>query len=143
MIRAGTFTIARVLGLTAQTMGELDLAMAHFEDALAFCRQAGYWPEVAWTCYEYATILKEGQQQEALLLLDEALLICLELGMKPLSERVNFLRESIENRIANNLSYPAGLTARQIQVLGMIAKGKTNREIARELVLSERTVSAT
>ena len=140
MTRAGTFTIARVLGLTAQTMGELDLAMAHFEDALAFCRQAGYWPEVAWTCYEYATILKEGQQQKALLLLDEALLRCLELGMRPLSERVISLRVSIEDRMADNLSYPAGLTARQIQVLGQIAKGKTNREIARELVLSERTV---
>ena len=140
MIRAGTFTIARVLGLTAQTMGEPDLATAHFEDALAFCRLAGYRPELAWTCYEYATILNEGHQQKALLLLDEALLICLELGMKPLSERINSLRESIEDRIASNMSYMAGLTARQIQVLGLIAKGKTNREIARELVLSERTV---
>jgi DNA-binding NarL/FixJ family response regulator len=32
------------------------------------------------------------------------------------------------------------LTARQIDVLSLLAKGKTTREIARTLVLSERTV---
>ena len=30
----------RVLGLLARTMGDLDQATAHFEDALAFCRMA-------------------------------------------------------------------------------------------------------
>ncbi|HLG12054.1 MAG TPA: helix-turn-helix transcriptional regulator, partial [Dehalococcoidia bacterium] len=33
-----------------------------------------------------------------------------------------------------------GLSPRQSQVLQLIAQGKTNREIAGELVLSERTV---
>ena len=37
----------RVLGLLARTMGRLDDAMAHFEDALAFCRKAGCRPELA------------------------------------------------------------------------------------------------
>ena len=36
-----------VLGLLAQTMGNLDQAMVHFEDALTFCRKAGYRPELA------------------------------------------------------------------------------------------------
>ena len=35
---------------------------------------------------------------------------------------------------------PAGLTAREAEVLGLVAKGMTNAQIARELYLSPRTV---
>ena len=38
-------------------------------------------------------------------------------------------------------TYPAGLTAREVQVLCLLAGGLTNREIARELSLSEKTVA--
>ena len=38
-------------------------------------------------------------------------------------------------------TYPAGLTARQVQVLRLLARGMTNSEIARELGLSEKTVA--
>jgi DNA-binding NarL/FixJ family response regulator len=35
-----------------------------------------------------------------------------------------------------------GLTARETEVLGLVAKGKTNRQIADELVISEKTVAS-
>jgi predicted ATPase/DNA-binding CsgD family transcriptional regulator len=38
-------------------------------------------------------------------------------------------------------TYPAGLTARQVQVLRLLARGMTNNEIASELGLSEKTVA--
>ena len=36
---------------------------------------------------------------------------------------------------------PRGLTVREIEVLGLVASGKTNRDIAVELVISEHTVA--
>ena len=44
-----SLALDRLLGLLAQTMGIPDLAAEHFEDALAFCRNGGYRPELAWT----------------------------------------------------------------------------------------------
>ncbi len=50
-------TVDRILGLLCHTMGDLDKAGEHFEDALTFCRQASYRPELAWTCCDYADTL--------------------------------------------------------------------------------------
>ena len=87
----------RLLGLLAQTVGNLGQAMVHFEDALAFCRKAGYWPELAWTCCDYPDALRQrnnpGDRAQAMSLLDESLAISRELGMRPLMERVLSRRE--------------------------------------------------
>ena len=93
-------SIDRVLGLLSQTSGELDLAEEHFEDALAFCRKAGYRPELAWTCCDYADTLRErdgdGDRAKAVALLDDSLSISSELGMRPLMERVLSRREILK-----------------------------------------------
>ena len=72
-------SVDRLLGLLSQTMGNLDQAMAHFEEALTFCRKAGYRPELAWSCCDYADLLRErnaeGNRAEAISLLDESLAI--------------------------------------------------------------------
>ena len=89
----------RLLGLLSQTMGNMNQAVAHFEDALAFCRKAGYRPELAWTCCDYADCLLqregEGDRANATSLLDESLAISTELGMRPLMERVQSRREKL------------------------------------------------
>ena len=140
-----SFLIAddRLLGLLSTTQGQLDQAMVHFEDALAFCRKAGYRPELAWTCYDYAEALLQhghpGDPARAMSLLDESLAITQELGMRPLAERVVALREQSQPR---NLipAYPDGLSQREVEVLRRVAAGKSNREIAEELVIAEGTV---
>ncbi len=87
----------RLLGLLAHAVGNLDLAAEHFEDSLASCRRAGYRPELAWTCCDYADTLLQhnttGDRQKAMSLLEESLGISTELGMRPLMERVLSRRE--------------------------------------------------
>ena len=91
------FSPDRILGLLAQTMGNQPQAMSHFDDALAFCRKAGFGPELAWTCCDYADALLErgwgDDRAKAITLLDESLALSSELGMRPLMERVLSRRE--------------------------------------------------
>ena len=135
----------RVLGLLARTMAELDGAMGHFEEALAFCRKAGARPQLAWTCCEYANALRErdgeGDREKAVSLLDESLAISTELGMPPLVERVVASQEQAVAQPVNAPTYPDGLSQREVEVLHLVAGGKSNRQIADELFLSASTVS--
>ena len=81
-------------------MGNSARAAEHFEDSLGFCRNAGYRPELAWTCCDYADALREHDAPEdrtkAVSLLDESLAISSELGMRPLMERVLSRREILK-----------------------------------------------
>ncbi|MFQ5934470.1 MAG: hypothetical protein ACE5KI_07490, partial [Dehalococcoidia bacterium] len=90
----------RVLGLLARTLGTLEEAVAHFEDALTFCRNGGLEPELGWICFDYAETLLQrdstGNRRKAVSLLDESLKISGELGMKPLVERVLSKREILK-----------------------------------------------
>ncbi len=91
--------IDRVLGRMATLFNVVDAA-GHFEDALAFCRKAGYRPELAWSCCDYADMLLErdgdGDRRKAATLLDESLAISSELGMRPLTERVLSRKMSLQ-----------------------------------------------
>ena len=90
-----------ILGLLAQALGDLQQAVTHFEEAINFSRKAGYRPELAWTCCDYADTLLQrndaGDREKAMSLLDESLAISSELGMRPLMERVLSRRELLES----------------------------------------------
>ena len=134
----------RVLGLLSQTMGNGGQAQIHFEDALGFCRNAGYRPELAWTCCDYADMLlrrnEPGDGTKAMSLLDESLAVSTELGMRPLMEQITERLDRIQAPPLPAPTYPAGLSYREVEVLRLIAFGKTDREIAEELFISFRTV---
>ena len=140
----------RLLGLLSQATSQNEQAVAHFEDALAFCRNAGYRPELAWTCHDYAEVLLvgahggaplPGDREKALSLLKESLAISTELGMRPLMERVLALQERAEAQPETVPAYPDGLTSREVEVLRLVAAGKSNREIAEELFISLRAAA--
>jgi DNA-binding CsgD family transcriptional regulator/tetratricopeptide (TPR) repeat protein len=112
---------------------------------------AGRWREAAalWEgagCpYEHAAALAESPEQDDLL---TSLEILDELGATPLATLVRRrLRALGATRIprgprGETKVNPAGLTARQIDVLRLVGKGYTNAEIASQLVVSVRTVDS-
>jgi DNA-binding CsgD family transcriptional regulator len=75
-----------------------------------------------------------GDQEGAEMELDAARGVFQQLGAAPDLARVQALFRKPAPKAAG------GLTAREVQLLRLVAAGKTNRAIAAELVLSERTV---
>lgn len=134
----------RILGMLASRLGDHDQAQNHFESAMELCADGGYKPELAWTCSEYAQMLLErdasGDREKTNQLQGKALGIARELSMVPLEKRLLELRDKAESMPAQAQAYPDGLTQREVEVLRLIAAGRSNREIAGELFLSLRTV---
>jgi DNA-binding NarL/FixJ family response regulator len=79
-----------------------------------------------------------GDREAAELELEAAREVFRALGAAPDLARVEALSRT--DAAATAAATPAGLTPRQVQVLRLVATGRTNRRIARELFISERTV---
>ncbi|HET7385882.1 MAG TPA: LuxR C-terminal-related transcriptional regulator [Nocardioidaceae bacterium] len=76
-----------------------------------------------------------GDPETAAMELDGARKAFDQLGASPDIERLDVLTRGRHGQA------PGGLTAREVEVLRLVAAGKTNRVIARELGLSEKTVA--
>ena len=137
---------AYYLGLLAATMGRWEEAQRHFTAALAMNARMGARPALAHTQYAYAKMLLARAQPDdhapAMSLLDEALAISLELGMHTLEQHIVALRAGVRSQPRSLQPYPDGLTQREVEVLGLIAIGKSNRDIANTLFVSPNTVAS-
>jgi len=67
--------------------------------------------------------------------LDAARWVFEQLGAAPDAARAQMLSRK------SRAKQPGGLTARELEVLRLVATGKTNRSIAADLFLSEKTVA--
>ena len=84
-VLVATRSADRLLGQLAATCGDAGGAARHFEQALAFCRAAGYRPELAWTARDYAALPGCAKRER---LLEESRAIARELAMVALLEHL-------------------------------------------------------
>jgi DNA-binding CsgD family transcriptional regulator len=134
---------APLLGaVAAHSRGAVLLSEGNPSAALAALRRAWMaWQELE-APYEAARVRvllglacrEVGDQEGAEMELDAARWVFQQLGAVPDLARVEALSRKAAPKAAG------GLTAREVQLLRLVAAGKTNRAIAAELVLSERTV---
>ena len=128
----------RYLGMLAAVLGDWDRAEAHFERAMELNRRMGAATWLAHTAYEYGRTLRErpgGDPERAAALLGEAAELAERIGMTALAGRV----EALGARRPADL--PDELSAREAQILQLVARGLSNREIGETLVISEHTAA--
>jgi DNA-binding SARP family transcriptional activator/tetratricopeptide (TPR) repeat protein len=92
-------SVARYLGLLAATLGQLDDAARHFEDAIAMNESMGARPWLAHTQHDYARMLltrnTHSDREKAHQLLADALTTYEELGMHSPAMRASKLAEAL------------------------------------------------
>jgi DNA-binding CsgD family transcriptional regulator len=124
--------------MLAAVLGDWDRAEAHFERAMELNRRMGAATWLAHTAYEYGRTVRErpgGDPERAAALLGEAAELAQRIGMTALAGRV----EALGARRPTDL--PDELSAREAQILQLVARGLSNREIGERLVISEHTVA--
>jgi DNA-binding CsgD family transcriptional regulator/tetratricopeptide (TPR) repeat protein len=133
----------RYLGMLAATLGEGQRAEAHFERALKLNREMGAPTWVAHTAYEYARFLLargSGGHERAGALLGEAGALAERIGMEGLLAKIRSLGAPPAAGTSDG-GLPDGLSPREAQILDLVARGLSNREIGVELTISEHTAA--
>jgi DNA-binding CsgD family transcriptional regulator len=130
---------AYFLGLLAETLGRHEEAVDHFAHAAALAARLQARPMVARSREGQARALlaldRPGDRPLAQALLEQVIATAQELGIHGLGERANALLGELAAP-----AWPAGLSSREVEVLRLIAAGRSNRAIAQALFISPNTV---
>jgi DNA-binding NarL/FixJ family response regulator len=132
---------AYFLGLLDLTLGRFEQAVRGFEHAAVLAGRLQAPPIIARCLEGQARALlaldRPGDRQQAAALLEQAAATARQLGICGLGERAGALLGELAAPAA---AWPAGLTGREVEVLRLIAAGRSNRAIAEALFISLNTV---
>ncbi|MEQ8857160.1 MAG: AAA family ATPase [Pseudomonadales bacterium] len=137
-VHPGTVSYGAVdayLGLLAATLGERDQAIRHLQAAIDLSRDMLAWPALARCQAELGELLRQEDPEQSLRLLQDAEQTAARLNMASLSARI------AELLLGNGIRLPDGLTAREAEVVKLLAIGRSNKDISRALGISLSTVA--
>jgi DNA-binding CsgD family transcriptional regulator len=133
----------RHLGDAAALLSEPELARSYYHRALELCEKVHFRPEIALIRLNLAELLLKhypSERSEAFEHIDFAIPEFKAMGMQPSLERALRLRGRRREVERKTPSYPDGLSEREVEVLRLVAQGRSNPQIADELVISLNTV---
>ena len=138
---AGTFKSSGLQAMAAQAAGRLEVEVGDAAGALPYLRKAMQrWSALDCPYETGRTQVLVGRACAALSDLESsrrhftaAYRVFADLGAAPAMDELT--------RLLAPTSAPAGLSAREVEVLRLVAAGKSNAQIASTLVLSERTIA--
>jgi DNA-binding CsgD family transcriptional regulator len=141
------FLVDRILGQLALLRSDWTAAATHLAEAEAIAQRERLWPELGCIRQAQADLsLAQGgpwSAARARSLLGQAREIYQKLGLDGEARRVRAWLRDLPRQpgVPAPVPLPAGLSPREAEVLRLVAVGKSNREIAQELTISESTVA--
>jgi len=130
----------RTLGVLDTAANRLEAAQTHLEASLSLARSCAARYEEALTLLSLADLsIAERKRNQAATLLHEAADILEPLDARPALAQLAAIKARL-GAPATVSAYPAGLSAREAEVLQLVAEGLSSAEVADRLVLSPRTV---
>jgi predicted ATPase/DNA-binding CsgD family transcriptional regulator len=131
----------RYLAMLAATLGDWEVAEARFDSALELNRRMGTPTWLAHTAYEYGRMLRtRGRAQDAgraASMLTDAAALAERIGMPALLARI----DELGSTKAPDQLLPDGLSPREVDILRLVARGLSNRQIGDELFISVHTAA--